>query len=447
MRGLCRLAARALPALRPAASRPFLPSQDTSLWRLRTYAISGGAGEAPGGPDPVDLSLSRPTDPSPFAAVTDWVVFSDLHVCDRTLPASLAALQAVRHAVEARGPNAGALFLGDFWHARGALPVTPLNAVLDELALWRHPTIMLVGNHDQVSAGGLEHALSPLAAALPCGHVFDRPTLFLGALWLPYRRSAADHVAAVAAAMAEGPSAAPTVVFAHADVAGAVANDTFQSAAGLDPSLFPAATWLGHYHKPHTIKRAKGALPVRYVGSPYQVSAGEAGQDKALVVLKGRPDGRAVDGVDGSSSSLPDCHSWALVDTLPLDVGPRHFVLTGKAPTVPDAARPGDRIRWTVPASVAPAAADAAAAALRVSGASVDVALTPPRASPRLAAVDGARTPGAMFDAYADHVNMSPAACARGAALLTEAGGGGAPPPGCRPVPGHGLRGRLRPLC
>jgi pimeloyl-ACP methyl ester carboxylesterase len=39
---------------------------------------------------------------------------------------------------------------GDFWHVRGALPVGPLNAVLRELRGWRQPTLMLVGNHDQV---------------------------------------------------------------------------------------------------------------------------------------------------------------------------------------------------------------------------------------------------------------------------------------------------------
>lgn len=40
---------------------------------------------------------------------------------------------------------------GDFWHARGSLPVEPLNAVLRELRHWSRPTLMLVGNHDQVT--------------------------------------------------------------------------------------------------------------------------------------------------------------------------------------------------------------------------------------------------------------------------------------------------------
>lgn len=54
---------------------------------------------------------------------------------------------------EAVARDAGILFLGDFWHVRGALPVEPLNAALHEMRAWTQPTVMLPGNHDQVSGG------------------------------------------------------------------------------------------------------------------------------------------------------------------------------------------------------------------------------------------------------------------------------------------------------
>ena len=94
----------------------------------------------------------------------------------------------------------------------------PLNAVLAELAGWTAPTLMLVGNHDQVTLGGAVHSLTPLAAASPLIHVFTGPALYRGALWLPYRREAGELEAAVAAA-----TAAPGLgaVFAHADVVSA----------------------------------------------------------------------------------------------------------------------------------------------------------------------------------------------------------------------------------
>ena len=63
------------------------------------------------------------------------------------------------------------------------MPVEPLNAVLREIDSWRQPTLMLVGNHDQVSVGGLDHALHPLAAACSAIHILDEPTLYRFALF------------------------------------------------------------------------------------------------------------------------------------------------------------------------------------------------------------------------------------------------------------------------
>lgn len=43
----------------------------------------------------------------------------------------------------AKERNAGVLFLGDFWHARGSLPVEPLNSVLEA----RYPGIKQYDPH------------------------------------------------------------------------------------------------------------------------------------------------------------------------------------------------------------------------------------------------------------------------------------------------------------
>ena len=64
----------------------------------------------------------------------------------------------------------------------------------------------------QVTLGGLVHGLTPLAAACPAVHVFERPTLFLDALWLPYRRERGEIEAAI---RSSGPLKA---LFGHADV-------------------------------------------------------------------------------------------------------------------------------------------------------------------------------------------------------------------------------------
>ena len=338
-----------------------------------------------------------------------WVVFSDLHVNRKTAPVAMQVLRAVHEAAIER--DAGIVFLGDFWHARGAIPVEPLVDALAEIAKWRVPAVMIPGNHDQVTAGGETHALTPLQAANPeYVRVLSRPTLWRGALWLPYRRDAKTLREAVDAAKAfsaetEGAGAPGEdgarglqhgarglrAIMCHADVVGASMNESFQARDGIDPSVFGVAesplgfgggagdaperktvpTYTGHYHKPHTVPGTR----ITYVGSPYQVSRAEAGQTKALVVLdaeKGwlgceerffeetttkdfadgaerttRDDG--VVGADfGGDAAVTDLPARSLI---PLNIGPRHFSTRGEDGAIPAEARAGDLVRWTLPLS------------------------------------------------------------------------------------------------
>lgn len=165
-----------------------------------------------------------------WETVDKWIIFSDLHVSVKTLGVCISVLRRIKKEAVAR--KAGIVFLGkaihilelddicdsgmhlslptasqhhctsqrqssnlpaltarlssnayigDFWHVRGALPVEPLNAVLREIETWRQPTLMLVGNHDQVSIGGLDHALHPLAAACSAIHILEEPILYRSA--------------------------------------------------------------------------------------------------------------------------------------------------------------------------------------------------------------------------------------------------------------------------
>lgn len=259
-----------------------------------------------------DLQRWTPCGPSWETPPSQWIVFSDLHVTPRTLPVCLEVLKKVRD--EAASRSAGVLFLGDFWHLRGSLPVEPLNEILKLFATeWDAQTLMLVGNHEQVTLGGLIHGLTPLAAAAPDRiHVFDGPAMYAGALWLPYRRDPNEIAAALEAAKGEisltmggaakSTSQLPSAIFAHVDVQGASLNDACQARDGIPPTLFPKGVpvYTGHYHKPHIV----AGTSIRYVGSPYQVSRAEAGQQKALLVLDS---------------------TWKVVEEIKLDIGPRHF--------------------------------------------------------------------------------------------------------------------------
>jgi len=304
-----------------------------------------------------------------------------------------------------RTPHTGVLFLGDFWHARGALPVTLLNSVLEVLGDWDVPLLMLPGNHDQVSLGGEEHALTPLGAARrDLVHVFSKPTYWRGALWLPYRRDSALLQAALGAVASD---AGLRCVFAHADVAGALMNEAHQAREGLSPALFPAhvPTYTGHYHVPHTVAGTR----ITYVGSPYQVSMSEAGQTKRLLVLDGE---------------------WGQLAQLPLDIGPRHFQLEGAEAAPPPSLRPGDRVRWNVAADNADPAAAAAVAAsvaeLRASGVDVTLSRAPGAgAAPRIADAE-ALNPAGLLHAYARAAALPPPVTAACDALLSRLSTSGA---------------------
>lgn len=78
-------------------------------------------------------------EPDKFAGVSKWVVFSDLHVRQVSIGPCIEALRFVHGVAVER--NAGVAFLGDFWHARSALPVEPLNAIIKEMITWTQVSV------------------------------------------------------------------------------------------------------------------------------------------------------------------------------------------------------------------------------------------------------------------------------------------------------------------
>lgn len=92
------------------------------------------------------------------------------------------------------------------------------------------------------------------------------------------------------------------------DVRGAAMNDNTASRRGLQPTVFPPhlPTFSGHFHKPHRVPRC----PVTYVGSSYQTSLSEAGQEKRFLVVR-RPEHPG--------------DAWQEIDNIGVDIGRRYF--------------------------------------------------------------------------------------------------------------------------
>lgn len=252
-----------------------------------------------------------------------YVVLSDLHVKRETVSTCVQALK-IAHA-EALKRDAGILFLGDFWHARGALPVEPLNLILKELEAWAVPVVMIPGNHDLISRTGNGVSLVPLATTLGANNclLITRPSVCLDALFLPYMH----EVPKLKAALGQARHCVQDInaIFCHVEVAGARLADKIISKASsrsVSPTDFPAKlrVYSGHLHRPHSV-----ADNIRYVGSPYEVSAAEQGQEKSLLVL----DRKA---------------GWAVVDSIPIQVGPRHLTIHAQGSDPVPEVRPEDRV-------------------------------------------------------------------------------------------------------
>jgi DNA repair exonuclease SbcCD ATPase subunit len=266
--------------------------------------------------------------------------------------------------------------------------------------------LFLVGNHDQIDLGGCAHSLTPLRLSRPdLIHVFDSPGFFRGALFLPYRRDKAVIQSAISAVCLH-PDIQLKAIMAHADIVGARFNYAIQAREGVSIDLFPQVpVYSGHYHLPHTVPNTS----IHYIGSTFQVTAAEAGEQKRLVVF---------DAEDG----------WSIKEEIPISIGPRHIRVASldelESPALFAELRAGDRVRLTI--SNEDQSSDASRLELRRSalearGIRVEVSRQA-RASelPRIAQAE-IKTPDDLLEEYALRARLSNGALAIAKVALGEA--------------------------
>eukprot|EP00871_Galdieria_phlegrea_P002215 jgi/Galph1/2995/GphlegSOOS_G1666.1 len=247
-----------------------------------------------------------PSIPS-FEELDQFILFSDLHVRKDNLETCLEVLRVVHQ--EAQKRNAGIIFLGDFWDRRGSLPVEPLNAVIEELQSWKQSVIMIPGNHDQYSYDGTVHSLLPIMIALHSSSLLiEQPSLFLNALWIPFIR---EHSLFSAVVSSLSPLDSIQAVFCHSDIQNAQLVEhqhkdglSYRCVDGVPQDCFSShvVVYSGHFHRPQVIPNTN----IHYVGSPFEVSAAESGQQKSLLVLSRR-------------------YQWSVIEKIPIAIGPRHY--------------------------------------------------------------------------------------------------------------------------
>jgi DNA repair exonuclease SbcCD ATPase subunit/DNA repair exonuclease SbcCD nuclease subunit len=248
---------------------PAIPSTSTSSSIPDNYVVVDAPAQIP---PPKGSPLLTRVDPP-----TGYVLFGDLHVSSATLDRAVEVLRRVRAlAVERR---LHVVCLGDFWHGRGALSVRQLTVLLDEFDKWLDAGVaahFVPGNHDQATANGLVHGVRPFAA-YPNIVVATEP-LRDRALYLPWREDPVEQSATFAAFEGEG-----GIVFGHAEVGGAVANNGREAPGRVSLSAVEAvgkAVYLGHFHM-----RQKLGSKVWYVGSPFEQRMDERDQPHGVALV------------------------------------------------------------------------------------------------------------------------------------------------------------------
>ena len=201
------------------------------------------------------------------------ILFSDLHYSHETEDVCFRVLDFIYE--QAQENAAKIYFLGDFWdhvYRRGTLPVDLLNKMIRYFKTkWYIRTIMIPGNHDWYDSSETEHGLEAFQGINNIT-VLNKITEEDQQLFMPYCKDLTKIERAIQQTDAK-------VAFGHLDILGAKMNNTRVSTKGLKHSIFGIPVYTGHYHTPS--RHGK----VQYIGSPYQVHLGEAGDKKSLKII------------------------------------------------------------------------------------------------------------------------------------------------------------------
>lgn len=190
-------------------------------------------------------------------------------------------------------------FLGDLFHERAKIDVKNylktfevfMNHMILDAA--DRDMYLLVGNHDMYHRERWDiNSIKPLTA-IPRVHIVDSPRrIKIGKTkidWLPHTENPIVELEK----LKEENKTKGDVLLAHISVHGAMLNTCYGTKADVivehdndmvpvDASVFKdwKMTFLGHYHGAQNLNEK-----VEYIGSPLQLTFGEAFQDKHIVIL------------------------------------------------------------------------------------------------------------------------------------------------------------------
>lgn len=199
------------------------------------------------------------------------LIVSDLHITEKNLSQFSTFKKQVKDL--ARLTTRSIIFVGDIFDSPDSVKWICAIEFAKFLSELSHLEIyMLTGNHDRPLYGQYESTLNIFSNH---GRVFDRAVEFDGILWLPYtdEESAQRKIS----------ESKCVACFLHQMIRGLMLNQT-ATARGLDHKIFDKFEFAfnGHIHQPQVVNS------LYVVGSPWQHSFSEAGQQKYLWFWDGK---------------------------------------------------------------------------------------------------------------------------------------------------------------
>jgi len=230
----------------------------------------------------------------------DILLYSDIHVhphkrSQKRLEDCLAALEWVFKTAEDRGIT-NILFGGDLFHDRQKIEVYTYQKVFEVFAKWmikgKFRQYLLLGNHDLwFNEKTTVSSVTPLSA-LPGMHIVSKPERheIAGHNWdfIPFTHNPIESLQEF-----KNLHSMTEYALGHIALDGAILHGSQQADVAIEhdgdmvrvsSSIFSdyKHVFLGHYHAEQRVNNK-----VEYIGSPLELSFGEAYQEKHIIIFNG----------------------------------------------------------------------------------------------------------------------------------------------------------------
>ena len=198
---------------------------------------------------------------------------------------------AIKEISDRAGPGGNIIILGDWFEDRRNIPISAMEMTrrwLDMCHAQRQIIWILAGNHDQEWRNGEVNSLGLLERDNVC--VIDQPKTVQSRSYgvsmdfVPFHPDSSVTLQQILDIRAsyEAEPGTTRLLLLHAEFYGASMDSGDLCGRGLKPADMPDGYSMiisGHFHAPQKLGK------VHYVGSPYQISAGEMGNQNRLFVM------------------------------------------------------------------------------------------------------------------------------------------------------------------